>query len=74
MEMKLSIYSLFMALTTLFSIQMLDKLKEILFTISTVGTEESSLNQSLISSNLIVIPIFFLVLAIIFFVQAKKKN
>jgi len=76
MYIKMSISSIFLALVTFFLIQLLDKLREILIATSGVGVEESAINDSLLTTNLIIMPIIFLVLSVVFYFLSKssKKN
>jgi len=72
--MRFSISALFLSLATFFSIQLFDKIKEVLILTSEVGVEESSINNSLLTTNLVIIPIIFLVLSVVFYVLSKNDK
>lgn len=74
MYMRFSISALFLSLATFFSIQLFDKIKEVLILTSEVGVEESSINNSLLTTNLVIIPIIFLVLSVVFYVLSKNDK
>jgi len=74
MYMRFSVSAIFLSLITFFAIQILDKLKEVLILTSTVGVEESSINNSFLGTNLVIIPIIFLVLSILFYFLSKSNK
>lgn len=74
MYMRFSISAIFLSLITFFVVQILDKLKEVLILTSTVGVEESSINNSFLGTNLVIIPIIFLVLSVVFYVLSKSNK
>ncbi|MCY7919373.1 hypothetical protein [Bacillus vallismortis] len=59
MKIKFSIVSLLLSLFTFFLLQVADRLKDVILTASTVDTEESTIDQSLLESSLVIIPIIF---------------
>ncbi|MGG7222926.1 hypothetical protein ACQXR1_22055 [Bacillus sp. ATD] len=74
MRIKFSIVSLFLSLFTFFLLQVADRLKDVILTASTVDTDESTIDQSLLESSLVIIPIIFLILSVVFYYTLPKEK
>ncbi|MGF7535524.1 hypothetical protein AAGG74_17875 [Bacillus mexicanus] len=74
MRIKYSVISLFLSLFSFFLLQVFDRLKDVILMTSTVDTAESAIDQSLIASNLVIIPIIFLVLSVVFYYTLPKEK
>ncbi|MFE4341542.1 hypothetical protein ACFVRA_23195 [Bacillus subtilis] len=72
MRIKYSVISLFLSLFSFFLLQVFDRLKDVILIASTVDTEESTIDQSLLASNLVIIPIIFLVLSVVLYYTLPK--
>ncbi|WP_376621149.1 hypothetical protein, partial [Streptomyces sp. NPDC055961] len=71
-RIKYSVISLFLSLFSFFLLQVFDRLKDVILIASTVDTEESTIDQSLLASNLVIIPIIFLVLSVVLYYTLPK--
>lgn len=67
MRIKYSVISLLLGLFSFFLLQVFDRLKDVMLIASTVDTDESTIDQSLLTSNLVIIPIIFLILSVFFY-------
>ncbi|MEC0253268.1 hypothetical protein P9120_19885 [Bacillus subtilis] len=74
MRIKYSVISLLLSLFSFFLLQVFDRLKDVILVASTVDTEESTIGQSLLTSNLVIIPIIFLVLSVVFYYTLPKEK
>lgn len=74
MRIKYSVISLLLSLFSFFLLQVFDRLKDVILVASTVDTEESTIGQNLLTSNLVIIPIIFLVLSVVFYYTLPKEK
>lgn len=74
MHIKYSIMSLFLSLFSFFLLQIFDHLKDVILIASTVDTEESTIDQSLLESSLVIIPIIFLILSVVLYYTLPKEK
>ncbi|MCY7919910.1 hypothetical protein [Bacillus vallismortis] len=74
MRIKFSIVSLLLSLFTFFLLQVADRLKDVILTASTVDTDESTIGHSLLESSLVIIPIIFLILSVVFYYTLPKEK
>ncbi|ARV98196.1 MULTISPECIES: hypothetical protein [Bacillus] len=74
MKIKYSIVSLLLSLFTFFLLQVADRLKDVILTASTVDTDESMIDQSLLESSLVIIPTIFLILSVVFYYTLPKEK
>lgn len=74
MRIKYSVISLLLGLFSFFLLQVFDRLKDVMLMASTVDTDESTIDQSLLASNLVIIPIIFLILSVFFYYYLPKEK
>ncbi|MCT6684527.1 hypothetical protein N0B21_20310 [Bacillus velezensis] len=74
MRIKYSVISLLLGLFSFFLLQVVDRLKDVMLIASTVDTDESTIDQSLLTSNLIIIPIIFLILSVFFYYYLPEEK
>lgn len=74
MRIKYSVISLLLGLFSFFLLQVFDRLKDVMLIASTVDTDESTIDQSLLTSNLVIIPIIFLILSVFFYYYLPKEK
>ncbi|MGG7222923.1 hypothetical protein ACQXR1_22040 [Bacillus sp. ATD] len=74
MKIKYSIVSLLLSLFTFFLLQVADRLKDVILTASTVDTDESMIDQSLLESSLVIIATIFLILSVVFYYTHPKEK
>ncbi|MEX3914385.1 hypothetical protein AB4672_21670 [Bacillus paralicheniformis] len=74
MRIKYSVISLLLGLFSFFLLQVFDRLKDVMLMASTVDTDESTIDQSLLTSNLVIIPIIFLILSVFFYYYLPKEK
>ncbi|MEC1265983.1 hypothetical protein ACGYLS_20480 [Bacillus subtilis] len=74
MKIKYSIVSLLLSLFTFFLLQVADRLKDVILTASTVDTDKSMIDQSLLESSLVIIPTIFLILSVVFYYTLPKEK
>ncbi|MED4874560.1 hypothetical protein P9703_13895 [Bacillus subtilis] len=74
MKIKYSIVSLLLSLFTFFLLQVADRLKDVILTASTVNTDESMIDQSLLESSLVIIPTIFLILSVVFYYTLPREK
>ncbi len=74
MRIKYSVISLLLGLFSFFLLQVFDRLKDVMLIASTVDTDESTIDQSLLTSNLVIIPIIFLLLSVLFYYYLPEEK
>ncbi|AVB12045.1 hypothetical protein C3438_21525 (plasmid) [Bacillus velezensis] len=74
MRIKYSVISLLLGLFSFFLLQVFDRLKDVMLMASTVDTDESTIDQSLLTSNLVIIPIIFLILSVFFYYYLPEEK
>ncbi|AYK76638.1 hypothetical protein ACFVIX_06350 [Bacillus subtilis] len=74
MRIKYSVISLLLGLFSFFLLQVFDRLKDVMLIASTVDTDESTIDQSLLTSNLVIIPIIFLILSVFFYYYLPEEK
>ncbi|MEC0383421.1 hypothetical protein P8818_00600 [Bacillus velezensis] len=74
MRIKYSVISLLLGLFSFFLLQVFDRLKDVMLIASTVDTDESTIDQSLLTSNLVIIPIIFLILSVLFYYYLPEEK